>query len=218
MLGTLCGHIVGAGLFALQSAWCANTAACFSVDYDPNVYRTLLKGATAAQNASDLAIELWLFFILLLGAISGGIAYWASRREAVSNRIDPIAFGWLTPAVQAVKRGDSFVVAYVLTKTSHEGVSVAYEGVVQQLALDGDQSIKLVVLNEVDRFLVKVTETGLERIDSQSSPIPQLQIAGAEIANVALEVVQAPQSDVNAIAAEAQAGMPDAASSPSTAS
>lgn len=205
MLGTLAGHILGAGLFAVQRVWCDTTRLCLPVDYDPNVYRALLKGASAAQNASDLAIELWLFSIFMLGAVMGAIAYWTSRREAVSSRIDPIAFGWLTPAVQAVKRGDSFVVAYVVTKTSHDGISVAYEGIVQQLALDADQSIKLVVLNEVDRFCVQITDQGVKRVESNSKPIPQMHIAAAEIANVALEIVQAPQADVDAVAQESSA-------------
>ena len=79
---------------------------------------------------------------------------------------------------------------------------MAYEGTVQQLALDEDQSIKLVVLNDVDRFLVKISETGVDRVDTSSSPITQLQVTAAEIANIALEVVQAPEGDVAAVARE----------------
>ena len=90
----------------------------------------------------------------------------------------------------------------MLTKTSHDGFIVAYEGTVQQLALDEDQSIKLVILNDVDRFLVKISESGLDRVDTSSTPITQLQVTAAEIANVALEVVQAPAADVEAVAQE----------------
>ena len=117
----------------------------------------------------------------------------------------------MTPAIQAVKRGDSFVVAYILTSTSHEGASIAYEGTVQQLALDGDQSIKLIVLNDVDRFLVRITTAGLERLDSETTPIAQLQIAGDEIVNVALEIVRAPQQDVAAVDSVSDAGMASSA-------
>ena len=147
------------------------------------------------------------------------IAHWMVQREAVSGKTDPIAFGWLNPAVQAVKKGDSFVVAYVLTKTSHECFTIAYEGTVQQLALDEDQSIKFVVLNDVDRFLVKISEKGLERVDAPSTPITQLQITAAEIANVALEVVRAPAVDIAAVEAEDAAALdakliPDLATRP----
>lgn len=202
VLGTIGGHMLGTGIFALQAAWCRSTALCFDVGFDPNVYRSLLRGATGAQGASDLALELWLAAMLLIGIATGVVAYWLVQREAISGRTDPIAFGWLNPAVQAVKKGDSFVVAYVFTKTNHDAFTVAYEGTVQQLALDEDQSIKFVVLNDVDRFLVKISDKGLERVDAPSTPITQLQITAAEIANVALEVLRAPELDVAAVDAE----------------
>ena len=137
--------------------------------------------------------------MLLVGAATFLVAHWIVQRETVSGRTDPIAFGWLNPAVQAVKKGDSFVVAYVLTKMSHEGLTVAYEGTVQQLALDEDQSIKLVILNDVDRFLVRISDRGLDRVDSSATLITQLQITAAEISNVALEVVRAPALDIAAV-------------------
>ena len=202
VFGTIAGHLLGTGFFAAQAAWCRATSLCFDPGFDPNIYRALARGGAGARDASDLALEMWLLTMLLIGAATGLIAHWLVQRDAVSGKTDPIAFGWLNPAVQAVKKGDSFVVAYVLTKTSHECFTIAYEGTVQQLALDEDQSIKLVVLNDVDRFLVKISENGLERVDAPSMPITQLQITAAEIANVALEVVRAPEADLAAVDAE----------------
>ncbi len=202
VFGTIAGHLLGTGFFAAQAAWCRATSVCFDPGFDPNIYRALARGGAGARDASDLALEMWLFAMLLIGAATGSIAHWLVQREAVSGKTDAIAFGWLNPAVQAVKKGDSFVVAYVLTKTSHECFTIAYEGTVQQLALDEEQSIRFVVLNDVDRFLVKIFENGLERVDAPSTPITQLQITAVEIANVALEVVRAPDMDVAAIEAE----------------
>lgn len=202
VFGTIVGHLLGTGFFALQAAWCQTTGFCFGVGFDPNIYRALLRGASDARGATDFALEAWLLAMLLVGVVTGVVAQWLVQRDAVSGKTDPIAFGWLNPAVQAVKKGDSFVVAYVLTKTNHDGFIVAYEGTVQQLALDEDQSIKLVILNDVDRFLVKISESGLDRVDTSSTPITQLQVTAAEIANVALEVVQAPAADVEAVAQE----------------
>ena len=202
VFGTIGGHLFGTSFFATQAAWCRATSFCFDPGFDPNVYRALLRGAVGARGATDLALEVWLLAMLLIGAATFVFAQWIVQRETISGRTDPIAFGWLNPAVQAVKKGDSFVVAYVLTKTNHECFTIAYEGTVQQLALDEDQSIKFVVLNDVDRFLVKISEKGLERVDAPSTPITQLQITAAEIANVALEVVRAPALDVAALDAE----------------
>ncbi|MEG8026520.1 hypothetical protein QP162_22915 [Sphingomonas aurantiaca] len=193
-------------MYTLQSLWCY-TGLCLPISFDPNIYRALVKGVAGAGTAPDAAFEVWLFSMLMIGLSTGAFAYWMSHWKWINDRLAPVAFGWLAPAVQAVKRGDSFVVAYVLTSTSHEGASIAYEGTVQQLALDGDQSIKLIVLNDVDRFLVKITTTGLERLDSETTPITQLQIAGDEIVNVALEIVRAPQQDVAAVDSASDADM-----------
>lgn len=51
----------------------------------------------------------------------------------------------------------------------------------------------------MDRFLVKITDNGLQRLESEATPIVQLQIAGDEIVNVALEIVRAPEQDVAAV-------------------
>lgn len=201
MAGTLFGHLLGTGFYALQALWCGRTGLCIPVAFDPNVYRALIRGVSAATTVPDIAFEIWLVSFLLIGVVTGVAAHWISRRETLTGLTDPITFGWLAPTVQAVKRGDSFVVAYVLTKTSHDGLTVAYEGIVQQLTLDDDQSIKLIVLNEVDRFLVSLSNNGLKRVDAEATPITQMQITASEIANVALEVVQATAEDVAAIEA-----------------
>ena len=193
VLGTIGGHLLGTILLEAQALYCS-VGPCISVGFDPNAYRVLLQGVSAARHAPDSAFVTWLFQALLLGPITGAVAFWLSRRALVNSILDPIAFGWLAPAVRAVKMGNSFVTAYVVTKMSHGEFSVAYEGVVQQLAL--------VVLNDVDRFLVRITDGGLERINSSANPITQLQITASEIANVALEVVQAPEQDVAAVDAE----------------
>lgn len=205
VVGTIGGHLLGTGFFVAQAAFCRLAGICVALSYDPNVYRALLRGVAGARDAPDLALESWLLAMLLIGLATGLLAHWLVRRKTISDRTDPIAFGWLNPAVQAVKEGNSFVVAYVLTKTTHECFTIAYEGTVQQLALDEDQSIRLVVLNDVDRFLVKISEDGLGRIDAPSTPITQLQITAAEIANIALEVVRAPELDLAALDAEDEA-------------
>ncbi len=82
--------------------------------------------------------------------------------------------------------------AYVVTRTEHEGASVAYEGIVQQLAKDDDQTVTMLVLTKVDRFLVRITPTGVERSAGGQNPIVQMQFHLAEIANIALEVIERP--------------------------
>ena len=195
VLGTMLGHLIGAGAFAAQAGWCRWTRACVTTDFDPNVYRALLRGAAAQNPIPDLAIEAWLVAMLATGVATFAIGLALARSRMVTDRLDPIAFGWLNPAVQAVKAGHAVVIAYVVTKTSHDGLSLAYEGMVQQLGLDEDQSVRLVVLSEVDRFLVKIGPEGVERVSGDRAPLTQLQIRGEEIANIAFEVVRSIEID-----------------------
>jgi hypothetical protein len=202
VLGTIVGHVVGSTFFVIQQAWCGATARCLSVSYDPNIYKALVSGVRTPDGVSDIAVDASFVGMLLIGLAAGAIGYWLARRKLVTDLTDALAFGWLNPAVQAVKAGDAFVAAYVLTKTMHGGLCVAYEGEVQHIALDDDQSVKLVVLNDVDRFLVRVSEAGLQRIDVAASVIGQLHITSDEIANIAFEIFRAPKSDVEAVDAE----------------
>jgi hypothetical protein len=95
--------------------------------------------------------------------------------------------------VRAVKAGKSVVVAYVVTKTSFNGASVAYEGIVDRLALDDDQRVVMIVLSRVDRFTVRIGDGGnIRRQESDGAPIAQMQFAAAEIANIAFEVLTLP--------------------------
>ena len=192
--GTIAGHILGAGAFALQALWCRLTGLCLTIGYDPNVYRVLLASQHPARGITDGAIEWWIFFLGGLGAVTGWFFSLAARSSAFKGTFDPIDFGWLNPAVQAVKAGNSVVVAYVVSKTSHNGTNIAYEGIVDRLALDDDQKVAMVVLSRVDRFTVRIEEDGsVKRYEGGGSPIPQMQFAASEIANIAFEVLTEPE-------------------------
>jgi hypothetical protein len=192
VLGTIGGHLLGAWILALQAILCKITGQCLAVDFDPNVYRVLMTAIRSHERVSDLAIATWFLELALMGVVTGTLIERASRASWVQERWDALDYGWLGPAVQAVKVRDTFVVAYVVTRTEHEGASIAYEGIVRQLAKDDDQTITMLVLINVDRFLVKITDAGVERLGRAQNPIAQMQFHLAEIANIALEVIERP--------------------------
>ena len=105
VLGSIIGHLLGNGFFALQHGWCHLTSGCLEVNFEPNIYKALLKGPKTAEQMPDFALEAWMFAMLLVGLLGGVAGYWVARRKAVTDRTDRIAFGWLNPAVQAVKAG-----------------------------------------------------------------------------------------------------------------
>ncbi len=192
VLGAIGGHLLGAWLLALQAILCRLSGRCLAVDFDPNVYRVLMTVTQPHEPVSDLAIGAWLLDLALVGVATGGLIERASRLPWVQDRWDTLDFGWLNPAIQAVKTRDAAVLAYVVTRTEHEGASVAYEGIVQQLARDDDQTVTMLVLTKVDRFLVRITPAGVERTGGGQNPIAQMQFHLAEIANIALEVIERP--------------------------
>lgn len=192
VLGTIAGHLIGAAIFVAQSIWCKLSGVCAAVAFDPNIYRVLFTSDHALGVVTDLAVFAWLLELALFGILAGVAIALLARTDWVKNRWDAIEFGWLNAPVQEVKSNNAVILAYVVTKTGHDGANVAYEGIVQQLALDDDQTITMLVLRRVDRFLVRITDKGVVRTNEDHQPIARVQLHLSEIANVALEVIERP--------------------------
>lgn len=189
--GSLIAHVAGAGYFGLQKQFCASHR-CIPLDGDPNVYRDLLGGAGLAT-PSDLAIEVFWLYFLMLGLATGWVATKIARRSSLHGATDRIDFGWLYPAVRAVKVERAVILAYVLTKTSHDGVTLAFEGIVDRLSLDENDLVTMIVLRRVDRFSVRINPDGeMSHQTNTGRTIGQIQFGGAEIANIAFEVLVDP--------------------------
>jgi hypothetical protein len=196
VLGAIAGHMAGALTFVLQADWCRWIGWCAVLAFDPNVYRVIFTSGRTAGVTTDLAVFAWLLELALVGLFAGIAIAWVARTGWIKNRWDAIDFGWLNSSVREVKARNAVILGYVVTKTNHDGASVAYEGIVQQLALDDDQTITMLVLVQVDRFLVRITEHGVKRIDEDHRPIAQMQLHLSEIANVALEVIEYPAAEI----------------------
>jgi len=106
--------------------------------------------------------------------------------------------GWLKRWVDVARPANSFIIAYVVTTLEHEGATVAYEGIVENIALDDNRAITMIVLSSCDRFVVRIKEDKVERIDSPHQPIPLLQLSAANFANIALEVFEVPDAEPSA--------------------
>ena len=82
-------------------------------------------------------------------------------------------FGWLKRWVDLARPANSFIIAYVVTTLEHDGAHVAYEGIVENIALDDNRAITMLVLSRCDRFLVRVSADRVERIEGDEQPEPQ---------------------------------------------
>lgn len=190
VFGALIGHILMSALYTIQSAWCSWTRLCVVLPFDPNVYRVILSQGRAAGSPSDTAFLIWLVALLFPALLVAGLAYKASGWRWVRDARETATFGWLKRWVDLARPANSFIIAYVVTTLEHEGANVAYEGIVENIALDENRSISMLVLSSCDRFLIKVSDNKVERIDVEHTPIPLIQLSSANFVNVALEVFE----------------------------
>lgn len=193
VFGAMAGHVVMATLLAAQESLCHVTDACWQVRFDTNVYRVIVageRGGSAAGAAAGLpgwSVPYWLTSLLLPALITG----WAAFRIGTAYRIrrlrDRSVLGWLQPWIERAQPADAFLVAYVVTGMAHDGAYVAYEGMVANVALDDNRAIAMIVLDNCDRFLVRITEEGVRRIDAPTS-IGLIQLEASNCLNIALEL------------------------------
>lgn len=190
VFGALLGHILLSFLFVMQAVFCKGSGLCFSVGFDPNVYRAILINGRGTASASDFAFFSWFFALLLPSLITGYIGVEASKDAALRNLREASSFGWLKPFVDQASSPNAFIIAYVVTTLEHEGSNVAYQGIVENIALDDNRAIKMLVLSDCDRFLVRVSAFKVQRIDFDKTQIPVIQLEADNFINVALEVFE----------------------------
>jgi len=97
------------------------------------------------------------------------------------------------PNVEKVEAGGHVAVGYVRTTSGHNGAWVAYEGSIRRLTLDDDDGIRMVVLEQCDRFIVRMTDDKIERVDMDSAPIAMMHLAADQIADFAIELFEVPE-------------------------
>lgn len=190
VFGALLGHILLSALFAVQAGFCRWSERCLALGFDPNVYRVILTNGRSAGTPSDSAFLGWFVSLLLPALIVGLVAYRASSWRWVRDLREASSFGWLKRWVDLARPANSFIIAYVVTTLEHEGANVAYEGIVENIALDDNRAIKMLVLSSCNRFLVRVSADKVERIDTEHATIPLIQLEASNFINVALEVFE----------------------------
>jgi len=189
VFGSLLGHILLALLFAVQAAFCALSHACMTIAFDPNIYREIVLGGRTAGVPSDLALFFWLMALLVPSLLMGAIAFFLSQWRPVRDFRETSNMGWLKPLAD-IARSRGFILGYVVTALEKDGAYVAYEGIVENIALDDQRAVAMIVLSNCDRFLVRIDDGGFARIDpkTKQKSIPLIQLQAANFKNIALEV------------------------------
>lgn len=188
VLFALISHTAGAGLFGLNELL-AKHWVLVPLGHDPNPYRALWSGKVpAAMSGATFAWELLYFLFLTISSFE--VFRRLSSRDAVTTVTAPLRFGWLLPIARQVEAGSHVVIGYVMTTLGHDGCWIAYEGMVRRLTLTDDDAIEMIVLEQCDRFVVRIVDGKVERVDSEQPTIELIQIRNDQVANYALEVIE----------------------------
>jgi hypothetical protein len=205
IFGALAGHILLSILYVVQTLWCRYTGLYFPVSFDPNVFRGILTNGKSSIVAPDIAFLSWFFSLLLPAVMVAALSYFASSLTWVRDQRERATFGWLKRWVDLARPSNSFLLAQVVTTLEHDGVNVAYQGIVENIALDDNRAIKMLVLSNCDRFLVKITDHTVERVEINSFPIPLIHLEATNFINVAFEVLV--DSDFTAVSSSTGAAI-----------
>lgn len=65
----------------------------------------------------------------------------------------------------------------------------------RRLTLDDDDGIRMVVLEQCDRFLVRLKNDRMERVDMESAPIAMMHLTADQIADFAVELFEVPDAE-----------------------
>jgi hypothetical protein len=190
VFGALVGHILLSLLYVVQSFWCRATGLCFNVPFDPNVFRIILTSGRSSVSAPDIAFLSWFFSLLLPAAMVAILSFWASSWQWVRDQREASTYGWLKRWVDLAKPKNSCLLACVVTTLEHEGSNVAYQGIVENIALNDDRAITMLVLSNCDKFLVKVVGDSSNTEESKPTPIALIHLEAKNFVSVALEVFE----------------------------
>jgi hypothetical protein len=185
----LIAHTLGALTFGVNEVIAGYVGKGVSLPFEPNPYRVLWNGKMPGKlSGAGFAWELAYSLILTVG--TGIIFQRLAHRNPVTTVTAPLRFGWLLPIAKQVEAGSHVVIGYVLTTMGHDGAWIAYEGIVRRLALNDDDAIEMIVLEQCDRFVVRLVDGKVERVDTEGQTIELIQLRNDQVANYALEVLE----------------------------
>lgn len=185
--GAVLTHLAGSGLFYLQEYACARSGMCWTLDFDPNIYKAVIaRDMTFA--ASDGAIFFSLLGLVTFGLIAALLAIHIGQHDSVQAFFRPSSATWLRDIARLASDEDLLVLAYVICKPNNGGLFAAYEGIVETLSPGANGQISHITLTSVDQFAVQVGKRGIERRGEGSDPIAFMQIDQSEFFNIGFKV------------------------------
>lgn len=95
---------------------------------------------------------------------------------------------WLSFLIRKSEPDDRWLVAYIVTKQHTDEGSIGYAGVVEKVGRENDSNISFIVIDDVQSFLLKNTNSGVERIQNEILPLPTHSFQREDYISLSFEV------------------------------
>jgi len=95
---------------------------------------------------------------------------------------------WLSFLIRKSAPDDRWLVAYIVTKQKTDKGVIGYAGVVEKVGRENDGNISFVVIDDVQSFLLKSTDSGVERIQDEILPLPTHSFQREDYISLSFEV------------------------------
>lgn len=126
---------------------------------------------------------------LILLSLLAGLTGLVAGRLAIKLLGTSTFYGPLGDVIESGKGDDKFITAYVLSKISHEGRIVGYQGTVDSMVRDENRYPSKVILRDVVPFYLSLADPAPTRTESDQI-IDRLVLSADEWHNVAFKVFQ----------------------------
>lgn len=137
----------------------------------------------APNGARGMAVALGYLLAL---SVAG---YLAARAAYGFNWVRRSLYGWMADSIERSRRTDRYVSAYVLSAVTHDRVRLGYQGLVENVMLDSDREIESLVLLDVSRFTLRLSDHGhVYTRRHEGDALPRLHLDHTQIGNIVFDV------------------------------
>jgi len=131
-IGSICGNLILAGIFTVQTIFCECSGRCLPVDFLPDLYAHVAglndQNLTAGSIFVILVADMLMFAIMFL--FGRGLATWSATKDYIAK----IRYGALAKLFADSDGEGKVLMARIITKIRYDANSmIAYEGILNDI-------------------------------------------------------------------------------------
>lgn len=190
LLGAAVIHAIFALLVSLNNPICENLWCPISTSFksvDPYV---LASSAAKGEQLTHGGVLALLGAALFQGVVAfGGVRMWLSHR-AKRDTLPNWIYGWATGIANNADNVDDLIICYVLSKVQHGAKPILYVGILFDLGLRSDGTIRRITMADCERYIADFDSAADEpTLPKAMSQFPFMIVDDENIQNVSFEVI-----------------------------